>query len=375
MPTNFCECGCGQVVKEGNRFISGSHVLRVNRGSRKGAHLSAKTKMKISESLKGKHPPEEARRRMGEAHKGIPFSEEHRRKISLALRGIKRTDETKRKYSKAKKGKNHPWYGKHLPAVTRRKIGDSNKGKHHSIKARIKIKEAKKGQHYSKEARGRMSEAHKGIYHTPETRRKLSELNKGKRLSAETRGKISEFKRGKPTWMKGRHHSEKSIRLISKANKGKKMSLDFRRKQSERMLMLGAKHPLRIFAREHPDRVRENSRKAALASLASQRQNSPYYLDNVPFDSNEERQAMLIISERFNITPIEGVNCHVRVNGGEVDFRPTENLFIEYHPWDRKLSEGQYYENRRKLLDENGFRDCRLIVAKSLEEVKGLVMA
>lgn len=106
------------------------------------------------------------------------------------------------------------------------------------------------------------------------------------------------------------------------------------------------------------------------ASLKAQRENSPYWFMGVPFDSNGEKQAMLILCEKFNIVPKEGVNCHVRVNGGEIDFRPTDGLFIEYHPrdWDG-LSCEDYYAKRRILLDDNGFRECELIVIKSLEEL------
>ncbi len=130
----------------------------------------------------------------------------------------------------------------------------------------------------------------------------------------------------------------------------------------------------KIFKKRNPDAYHEHfadvSRIGALAALRSRRENYPYYINDVPFDSGEERQAMRIICKKFNIVPIEGVNCHVGVNGGEIDFRPIENLFIEYHPWDQNgLTRDQYFDKRRKLLDENGFRDCKLVVAESLDEL------
>lgn len=81
---------------------------------------------------------------------------------------------------------------------------------------------------------------------------------------------------------------------------------------------------------------------------------------------------MEILCEGFGITPIEGVNCHIRMGDTKktVDFRPAENLFIEYHPRDWNLTHEQYYDQRRKLLDENGFQKCRLVIAKSLNDVK-----
>lgn len=47
----FCECGCGQVVRAGRRFILGHH--------RRGKILSEERKRKISEAKKGRHHSEE----------------------------------------------------------------------------------------------------------------------------------------------------------------------------------------------------------------------------------------------------------------------------------------------------------------------------
>lgn len=283
----------------------------------------------------------------GHNNRGKHFSEEHRRKIGESQNG----------------NKNH-WYGKHPSESTRMKMSAAHKGKPSPLK----------GKPLTEEHRRKLSESHKGRFVTKETRMKLHDANKGEL---------------NPMW-------------------GKRCSDEARRKTSERTRKLGASHPMRILAREHPEKLREICRrggyavakkyggwfgrheifrkrnpqkyheqcrkgglKGGLISIKCQRENYPYYIDDTPFDSNLERQAMLILCEKFNITPIEGVNCHIKVNAGEIDFRPEPALFVEFHPWDKKgLTHEQYYNRRRKLLDENGFQDCRLIVAKSLEEVE-----
>lgn len=60
----LCECGCGQAVKEGNRFV--------NYHARTGKRHSLKTRRKISKSRTGWKTSKLTRRRMSAAHTGIP---------------------------------------------------------------------------------------------------------------------------------------------------------------------------------------------------------------------------------------------------------------------------------------------------------------
>lgn len=214
-------------------------------------------------------------------------------------------------------------------------VNNSMKGKHHTVEVRRKLNESNKGELNS----------NYGKHPTVETRRKMSEAHKGKHHTIEARRKIGESHKRENDRMKGKHHSMETKKKMSEARKN--------------------------FIKEHPNEAQETGKKAGLAALASLRKNSPYYLDNVPFASGEERQAMIIICEKFDIVPIEGKNCHVRMNGKEIDFRPFDNLFVEYHPrdWD-DLTPNQYYEQRKKLLDENGFQNCKLIVTESLDELR-----
>ena len=242
-------------------------------------------------------------------------------------RGILHTKDVLTKMSEASKRKN-------LSAETLKKLSDCKKGNNNPFY----------NMHHTKKTLIKMSESHKGKRFTEEHKRKISEVHKGKHHAKESLIKISEVTKGENNPFYGKHHIKES-----------------RIKMSEGHMK---------FNREHPNRMREICRRSALA----RRKNSPSWFGGVPFDSKEEMQAGHIICERFGITPIEGINCHVRVNGGEIDFRPTKSLFVEYHPWDMDgLTPEQYCNKRRKLLDDNGFKDCELIVAKSLGELQGLL--
>lgn len=86
----------------------------------KGKHLSAETRLKLSEARKGENNP----------FFGKHFSEEHRQKIAAA-----------------KRGENNPFFGKHLSEETRKKLSEALKGKHPSAETRQKLSEANKGNH------------------------------------------------------------------------------------------------------------------------------------------------------------------------------------------------------------------------------------
>lgn len=104
--TKQCECGCGQLVKPGNRFISGHQ--------RRGKYHTEKSKIKNREAHLGitkKENPnlthftsEEACRKIGDANRGRYHTEEAKKKIGDTLRGKKKPEGFGEKISKAKKG-------------------------------------------------------------------------------------------------------------------------------------------------------------------------------------------------------------------------------------------------------------------------------
>jgi hypothetical protein len=55
---------------------------------------------------------------------------------------------------------------------------------------------------------------------------------------------------------------------------------------------------------------------------------------------------------------------------GRFDFLVNDKIVVEFHSFDFKLTDEQYYLQRRKLLDEYGYKDLKLIVIKDLKEIE-----
>lgn len=156
MPNNKCECGCGQKVRKGRRFVHGHNT--------KGLKFSEERRRNISNSLKGKPSP---------------------------LKGRPRSDETKRLLSEAMKGERNHMFGKHLSEDHKRKVSEGIRGE----------KNGNYGRDFSPVHRAKISAASRLRKHSESTKRKLSELNKGdknrfygKKHSEATKEKIRLFR-------------------------------------------------------------------------------------------------------------------------------------------------------------------------------------
>ena len=117
----------------------------------------------------------------------------------------------------------------------------------------------------------------------------------------------------------------------------------------------------------------KNGKIGGSRSMEKLRENSPYIWQNVNFMSKAEMKVAQIILNK----PILDINCHIKVNGGIIDFYPQkedkkfQGKFVEYHPRDwNGLTPEEYYNKRRKLLDENGFKDKELIVIDNQKFIK-----
>jgi len=87
-----------------------------------------------------------------------------------------------------------------------------------------------------------------------------------------------------------------------------------------------------------------------------------YKFNNIYFDSNTEREfAMNFHYQHEKLA--ESINCQVNVGSKFFDFKSKKyKCFIEFHPWDRHRTYKEYYNWRRKILNENGYEDYNLIV-------------
>lgn len=95
--------------------------------------------------------------------------------------------------------------------------------------------------------------------------------------------------------------------------------------------------------------------------------NLPYIYKNIHFMSKQEIECYKFL-EKLDIPFVS----QFRVNGGFVDFFVDNLIFWEHHPlgcFVKNENFENYYKQRRKLLDKNGFSNNQLIVTTSLDEL------
>ena len=133
---------------------------------------------------------------------------------------------------------------------------------------------------------------------------------------------------------------------------------------------------------KHPTQLKDMSKKAhelyplALLALESRRKNYPYKFMGCLFDSDSERRLCEIFVNRGLINkPEEGKNIHFKINRSHVDFFIQKEVFVEFHPpLKYGLKSGEtvksYYQEKRKILDKNGYENYPLIVIDRLRNIE-----
>lgn len=133
---------------------------------------------------------------------------------------------------------------------------------------------------------------------------------------------------------------------------------------------------------KHPTQLKNMSKKAhsmyplALMALESRRRNYPFKFMECTFDSDSERRVCEIFVQHNLIDiPKDGKNIHFRINKAHVDFFIQNKIFVEFHPpanYGRTKGETveSYYAYKRKILDDNGYKDYPLIVIDRLREIE-----
>lgn len=90
---------------------------------------------------------------------------------------------------------------------------------------------------------------------------------------------------------------------------------------------------------------------------------------NVIFDSKQEMNVCKKLMQKYSsFHPIQNVTVHKTVGHKEFDFS-VRNTFIDYHPFDLKKTLLEYYKERRKVLNINGFRNFNYIVIKNINDM------
>ncbi len=195
----------------------------------------------------------------------------------------------------------------------------------------------------------------------------------GKRRMEQLRkqGKISEYF-SKMSKKQKEMYPKQSRKAMKKAHETMKKNGTFYKHQREAAFKCMEKHP---------NQFKEMSKKAhelyplALLALESRRRNYPYEFMNCFFDSNEERKLCKIFVEmKLMEKPVECKNIHFRIKRCHIDFFLKNKVFVEYHPprkFGRKIETlKSYYDERRKLLDENGYKNYPLIIFDRLRNTE-----
>lgn len=165
---------------------------------------------------------------------------------------------------------------------------------------------------------------------------------------------------GKTKWFK--EHKEEASKIGKKNFQRNLQKSGLSTEEYQKQL---AKKCFKKYGREHYIKM---AKLGGPASAKANREKKPYFYFNCRFDSKQEMEVAKIFFEEFGYVPIERVNCHVKIDGSEFDFR-LDNLFIEWHPWDRKLTFEKYYEKRKNILEKNNFKEG-LIVFDKLNNVR-----
>jgi len=100
-----------------------------------------------------------------------------------------------------------------------------------------------------------------------------------------------------------------------------------------------------------------------------------HYFMGAGFNSRAEKEVALLFFNYLKIIPIQGLNCHILVGNKSIDFY-IYGCFIEFHPmaglYETRTRE-EYYRDRRKVLDDNGYDMYSLVHSENEREVKEMI--
>lgn len=197
-----CKCGCGEIVKSGNKFIHG-HNARTDHPM-KGKKHSAETRKKLSIShmgqvsgMLGRTHSKKTREKLSKSHTGVSLSEKHRTSIGTASKKVwaSKSEEEREQWRENISKANT---GRIISDVWRQRNSEAKLGKHYSRKTEFKkgCVSLMKGKNHTKETKRVISEKSKKMWENPEIRKRISESIKQLWTNPEHAQKI--LSRGSP---------------------------------------------------------------------------------------------------------------------------------------------------------------------------------
>ena len=226
---------------------------------------------------------------------------------------------------------------------------------------------------------------HYGRRHTPEARKNMKEAQL-KRKEQNPEAWIEMSKKGAKTTQEKypnlfinsinefyeEHPDARRQVAIERNRRWKEQEPDdyYEKKRHYVQLMIEARQKNK---QENPEEFHRIRSRLALERIQERIKNSPYMWKDVGFLSKEELKCAKLLLN----TPIDGVNCNVKIGRKIIDFFPQIGdkkyigCFVEYHPWDWDgLSEEEYYNQRRNILNDSSYNDIPLVIITNLNELK-----
>ncbi len=212
-----------------------------------------------------------------------------------------------------------------------------------------------------------------GAYHNIFREQHYEEYYRRQKENGRKGGKVMTFKHGGWAWA---DHSENGRRAVE-INRKNKTGPFFDPELHKIVCSLGGKACIK----KHGGWAWVNHVENGFKRIEGLREKKSHYFYGIAHDSEEEKEVSKIFYN-VGMPLIIGKTIHIRVGRKEIDWRADElikfgirnNTFIEYHPCpqfgDKRTFE-EYYKDRRKVLDENGFEKDGLIVFQSIKEVDG----
>ena len=131
-----------------------------------------------------------------------------------------------------------------------------------------------------------------------------------------------------------------------------------------------------ITAQRHPNLARKRGKyvhklypnlanEMGKLSVEANRRKKPYIWKGVHFMSKSEMKIAKVLLNK----PIEGINCHIKIDTKIIDFYPQsydkmfQNCLVEYHPWDFKnRTTLKYRTERLSIINNSKYKNTKLII-------------